>query len=87
MSYSIRYGPGVERDLSRLPRSLLRRIDKAIIVLADVPRPHNCVKLAGHATLYRVRVGDWRIVYGIDDTRATVEIQIIAHRREVYRGL
>jgi len=44
-------------------------------------------KLSGHQRLYRVRVGDWRILYEIDDAKRIVEIHLVAHRREVYRGL
>ncbi|MBI4579691.1 MAG: type II toxin-antitoxin system RelE/ParE family toxin [Planctomycetes bacterium] len=51
------------------------------------PRAPGSVKLAGTKSTYRVRVGDWRIVYEIDDGRQTVFVTIVAHRREVYRGL
>jgi mRNA interferase RelE/StbE len=63
LSYTIHYGPGVERQLARLPRAVLLRIDRAILSLAEKARPHGCKKLAGHAALYRIRVGDWRIAY------------------------
>lgn len=90
MSYDIHYRPGVERDMSRLVRvggGVLERVDRAIRALADTPRPPGCKKLAGQPGLYRVRVGDWRIVYEIDDSRRIVLVAIVAHRREVYRGL
>jgi mRNA interferase RelE/StbE len=50
-------------------------------------RPPQCVKLAGHESLYRLRVGDWRIVYAVDDARRFATVTIVAHRREIYRGL
>ncbi|HUO10948.1 MAG TPA: type II toxin-antitoxin system RelE/ParE family toxin [Phycisphaerae bacterium] len=87
MSYSIRFRPGVERDMSRLPRAVLLRIDKAIMALAHMPRPSGCKKLAGQAGLYRIRVGDWRIVYEIDDASRVIIIAIVGHRSDVYRGL
>jgi mRNA interferase RelE/StbE len=87
MSYEIRYNRGVDRDIARLPRPVMLRVDTAIMALADDPRPPKCVKLTGYSTLYRVRIGDWRVVYDVDDARQIVEVQIVAHRREVYRGL
>jgi mRNA interferase RelE/StbE len=87
MSYAIRFGPGVERDMSRLPRPLLLRLNRAILALADSPRPPGCKKLTGQPGLYRIRVGDWRIVYEIDDAHRIIIIAIVGHRRDVYRGL
>ena len=87
MSYAIRYRSGVERDVSRLNRPILKKVNQAIMSLADNPRPHKCVKLTGYDDLFRLRVGDWRIVYEVNDARRLVEVQIVAHRREVYRGL
>ena len=87
MSYAIFYRPGVARDMARLPKAVLRRVDKAIMSLAGDPRPPGCRKLGGATGLWRLRVGDWRIVYEIDDARRLVEVQIVAHRREVYRRL
>ncbi len=57
------------------------------MALADNPRPTGSLKLAGATNLYRVRVGAYRVVYAIDDQRSLVEITIVAHRRESYRGL
>lgn len=87
MSYAVHYRPGVPRDLARLPKGVLRRVDKAIMSLAGDPRPPGCRKLAGTSRLWRLRVGDWRIVYEIDDARHIIEVQIVAHRRDVYRGI
>jgi mRNA interferase RelE/StbE len=55
--------------------------------LADNPRPPGCVKLAGQENLFRVRVGHYRIVYQIVDDRLIVVVILVAHRRDVYRGL
>jgi mRNA interferase RelE/StbE len=56
----------------------------AIDALADDPRPSGCAKLAGRDD-YRIRVGDYRVVYAVDDDKRVVLIARIAHRREVYR--
>jgi mRNA interferase RelE/StbE len=65
--------------------SLKRRIAKALHVLEENPRPSGCVKLQGEDELYRVRVGDYRIVYQIRDASLVVLVVQIGHRREIYR--
>ena len=60
------------------------RIGKAIDALAADPRPPGAVELAGHDD-FRIRVGDYRVVYAVDDTERLVLVARIAHRREVYR--
>ena len=73
--------------MSRLPQPVLKRVDRAILGLGDNPRPHGCKKLTGPGNLHRIRIGDWRIVYEVNDARREVEIQIIANRKDVYRRL
>jgi mRNA interferase RelE/StbE len=76
-----------ERALVRLPRKVIERIDGHLGALADAPRPPGCKKLEGEANLYRVRVGEYRVVYRVDDRARTVDVVAIGHRRDVYRGL
>jgi mRNA interferase RelE/StbE len=59
----------------------------AIRSLADDPRPPGCKRLSGHDALYRIRVGDWRIIYAIEDDKLIVLIVEIGPRGRVYRGL
>ena len=68
-----------------LPHEIQRRIDRKILALADDPRPHDVKALHGEKGFYRVRVGDYRIVYRIEDTIITVIIVWIRHRKDVYR--
>ena len=75
-----------EKLLHRLPRDLVQRLDAAIMGLAEDPRPPGCKQLKGHA-LYRVRVGDWRIIYAIEDDKLIVLIVEIAPRGGAYRNL
>jgi mRNA interferase RelE/StbE len=70
--------------LDALDDALFTRIDRKILVLADNPRPAGCKKLKGYKDQWRVRVGDWRVLYIIDDVAKLVAITRIAHRREVY---
>lgn len=84
MVYTVRLKPRAERDLDRLPAPLVRRIWEKLLGLEEEPRPPGSSKLEG-SDGYRIRVGDHRVVYLIDDHARTVEIVRIAHRREVYR--
>ena len=63
-----------------------RRIVNRIAGLASEPRPAGCEKLAGAEERYRIRQGQLRIVYSIDDATRTVEVVKVGHRSEVYRG-
>jgi mRNA interferase RelE/StbE len=62
-----------------------QRLANRIAALASEPRPAGCEKLAGAEDSYRVRQGDFRIVYSIDDTTCTLEVVKVGHRREVHR--
>ena len=87
MSYAVQLEKSAARFLLRLRDAKLKsRLDEAIESLADDPRPPGCRKLAGTSDRYRVRVGDYRIVYRIDDGKVTVLVLVIGHRREVYDG-
>ena len=74
-----------ERDIKSLPTALFDRILPRIKALADNPRPTGCHKLAGSKNDWRIRIGDYRVVYEIDDARKQVKIFRVRHRREVYR--
>ena len=86
-SYSIILKPSVEKDLRSLPAAVLKRVFRRIEALARDPRPHGSLKLAGAEQLYRVRVGDYRIVYIVDKDSQPVIVFYVRHRRDVYRQL
>jgi mRNA interferase RelE/StbE len=86
MAYRIEVKPQPEKALARIPNPYRRRIARAIDGLARDPRPAGCVKLAGAENAYRIRVGDYRIVYQIVDRILVVYIIRVAHRKDVYRG-
>jgi mRNA interferase RelE/StbE len=71
--------------MESLPATLRLRIAAAILTLADNPRPRGCKKLTGQ-DLYRVRVGDYRVVYEIHDDVLVVLVVRVAHRREAYKA-
>ncbi|MGH7282426.1 MAG: type II toxin-antitoxin system RelE family toxin [Polyangiaceae bacterium] len=83
--YGVEIRPAALKDLRALDRPVQRRIATAIDALAREPRPQGAKKLVSADDLYRVRVGDLRIVYAIDDRVLTVLVVRIRHRREVYR--
>ncbi len=74
-----------ERELRRLERDVQTRVIEAVRSLAEDPYPSGCRKLAGSTTDWRIRVGDYRILYEIDKTARAITITRIRHRREVYR--
>ena len=84
MSYQIEITRGARAELEALPRDVQRRIDVAVSALATEPRGPGAVKLTGRDE-YRVRVGDYRVIYSIDDAGHRVVVQRIRHRRDVYR--
>lgn len=86
MTYRVIVKPAAERDLEKLPRDVLRRVTERMIALEEDPRPPGCKKLTGEEDLYRIRVGDYRVVYEVDDGERGVRIARVRHRREVYRG-
>lgn len=87
MSYRVEVKPQAEKALAKIPNPHRRRITKEIDQLANEPRPPSCVKLAGADDAYRIRVGDYRIVYEIVDRVLVVYIIRVAHRKDVYRRL
>ena len=82
--YSLAIKQSAQRELDALDDTVFKRIDRKILALADDPRPAGCKKLKGHRDHWRVRIGDWRVVYIVDDVARLVSITRVAHRREVY---
>ena len=88
--YALEVTPHAARSLRRLKNDqpLLRRLDEAIRDLHSEPRPSGCKKLVGKQfnNLYRIRVGDWRILYAIEDDRLVILILDVVGRDQAYRG-
>jgi mRNA interferase RelE/StbE len=84
----VRISPAADRDIRKLDRPVQRRILKKLDGLVTDPRPNGVEKLTGSdAPRYRVRVGDYRIVYRIDDQVLTVLVLNVGDRKEIYRKL
>ena len=84
-SYRVALTESAEKELHAIPSKVAARIVSRLEDLATAPRPHGCKKLKGGDNEWRIRVGDYRIVYEIDDGAKTVVVTRIAHRREVYQ--
>ena len=82
--YRVELLPAAQKQLRRIDSGPRRRIDEAIRALGGDPRPHGCRKLAGADDRYRIRVGDYRILYVIGDAVLRVLVVKVGHRRDVY---
>ena len=82
--YALEIKQSAQKELDAVDDALFSRMDRKILALADNPRPSGCRKLRGYKNQWRIRVGDWRVVYSIDDAAKLVSVTRVAHRREVY---
>ena len=83
--YRVRLSKRAIKDADRLPDPTWQRVLEDLRVLRETPRPRDSLKLKGREGLYRLRVGDYRILYDIDDASQEIVILRIQHRREAYR--
>jgi mRNA interferase RelE/StbE len=74
-----------ERGLERLPKPILQRVDAKILALAADPHPAGSIKLEGSDEIYRVRVGDYRILYQVEIERLIVVVVDVGNRKDIYR--
>ncbi len=84
MRYTVEIKRSAEREIDRLPSDAQARISEKIMALEGNPRPFGSQKLRG-GEAYRLRVGDYRVLYTIDDHACRVLVHAVAHRREAYR--
>jgi len=83
--YAVVFARSASKELQALDPAVAARILKRIETLVDNPRPTGVIKLEGASDLWRIRVGDWRIVYRLSDKERLVDIFTVRHRREAYR--
>jgi len=83
-SFSIHWRSSTKKDLRALPPYEVVRIVAAVEKLGDEPFPHGSQKLVGSEHTYRIRIGDYRVIYSVLDTKV-IEVQRIRHRKDVYR--
>jgi mRNA interferase RelE/StbE len=83
--YEIQFKSSAAKEFRKLAPEIKTRIRESIDTLKMEPRPIGVKKLAGETDLYRIRVGDYRVIYEIDDTEQIVLVTRVRHRREVYQ--
>ena len=83
--YAITFARSARKELERLGEPIRTRVFRRIERLGSDPRPMGCRKLEGAEDLWRIRTGDYRIIYSVDDSRHFVDIIAIRHRSDAYR--
>ena len=83
--YCVTLNRSARKELNNLNTSVLQRIFPKIEALGDDPHPKGSRKIQGHQNLWRIRVGDYRVIYSHDETEKSVNIVAVRHRREAYR--
>ncbi|HPA48454.1 MAG TPA: type II toxin-antitoxin system RelE/ParE family toxin [bacterium] len=83
--YEIVFARSARKDLQNLPSPVAELILGKIEALASNPRPRGCRKIRGSANLWRLRTGEYRVVYEIDDRNRLIDVSVVRHRSEAYR--
>ena len=85
MKYQVVFEPAARKQFLRLERAVQIRLRPHLEALGDIPRPPGVAKMAGGENQWRIRVGNWRIIYAIFDRELVVLVMKLGHRREIYR--
>jgi mRNA interferase RelE/StbE len=85
--YTVVLTQTAEKELQKLPVRIIEKIIKLLKSLEENPRPSGCKKLKGYKNLWRVRIGNYRIIYDIDDIILLVDVREIGHRKDIYDQL
>ena len=83
--YHVTFARSARKELEALDAALIARIFPRIERLAGNPRPMNSIKVKGQGSLWRIRVGNYRVIYSIDDRNRIVDIVVVRHRKDAYR--
>ncbi|MCX6640857.1 MAG: type II toxin-antitoxin system RelE/ParE family toxin [bacterium] len=84
-SYKITFKPSVHKDLRKLPKNIVGQVFAQIEDLRLNPLPSNSIKLEGAERIYRIRIGDYRLIYQVDNSAKEITVHYIRHRSEVYK--
>jgi mRNA interferase RelE/StbE len=85
-AYTIDVRPRARRSLRQFDPPIRKAVAQVIDALATDPRPAGCLPLTGHRPYLRVRSGDYRVIYAVDDRARVVIVAAVGHRREIYRS-
>jgi len=83
--YKIVFARSATKEVQSLPTMVAERILDKIGSLAESPRPSGCKKLQGRTDLWRIRIGEYRVIYNIDDLKHVIDVSVVRHRSEAYR--
>lgn len=86
-TYTVEWRPNAEKELAKLDKPVRARIVRRVEALANDPRPSGVLKLTGPDNLWRIRIGDYRVIYTIQDDRLIVSVVRVANRGAVYRDI
>ena len=87
MEYALLIKPSAESQMNKLSSSMRAKIVEKLEKLTEDPRPNGAVKLKGPHNFWRIRVGDYRVIYSIDDATRIIDVSAVRHRRDAYRHL
>ncbi len=85
MIYTVKIKSTALKELDRLPANIIERVTDAVNTLSLEQRPRGCIKLVGETNLWRIRIGEYRIIYEIDDFQKLIRVRRILHRKEAYK--
>ena len=86
MSYEVIFETAADRDIKKLPAEIVKRVDEAVALLSDTPRPVGSLKLKQFGdSVYRIRVGDYRVLYHVDDEQKQIKVIRIRIRPKAYK--
>jgi mRNA interferase RelE/StbE len=85
--YEVKVRPQARRALERLDGPARKAVAQVIKTLSDDPRPPGVKPVKGHRPYLRVRSGDYRVIFAVDDDARSVRVMVVGHRRDVYRNL
>lgn len=85
--YSVIFDRDIEKDFKRIPKKIVQNVLRRISGLAINPTPPQSLKLSGTEGAYRMRVGDYRVIYTINDPKREITVYHVRHRKDAYRNL
>jgi mRNA interferase RelE/StbE len=85
--YAVVLTQTAEKELQKLPSRIIEKIIAVLKSLEENPRPAGCKKLKGYKNLWRARMGDYRIIYAIEDVIMLIDVREIGHRKDIYNKL
>ncbi|MFH0774713.1 MAG: type II toxin-antitoxin system RelE/ParE family toxin [bacterium] len=84
VGYEITLASSAEKEINSLPKNIQKKVEEVIDSLKENSRPHRAIKLKGKEGVYRIRIGDYRVIYTINDKKRLIDISYVRHRSKAY---